>query len=332
MQSADVGPSVCVLGMHRSGTSLTAKAIELLGIDLGPESTMLAPVETDNPKGYWEQQAIRSLNDELLAVAGGDWARPPALEPGWERAPELDALRQRAQTTLETHYPQDRMWAWKDPRACLTLPFWRTVVDPVAYVICVRDPLEVAASLHRRDPVAHPDADSIALWLRHNSDALRHTTGVKRLFLRFEDWFDAPDRQMTRLARFLDADEPSAKVMARVHSFVEHELRHHRVEELRADVPLEARVMHVLLLELAGEAATARPAFEEIATELWDAYDHRRREMRRLAEQLDDCGAELRRTHATLASVLDTSSWRLTAPLRAARRHLRRARRRRARA
>ena len=46
-------------------------------------SGMLRP-GPDNPKGYFEVQAIVQLDDELLAHLGGAWDQPPVLDPGWE--------------------------------------------------------------------------------------------------------------------------------------------------------------------------------------------------------------------------------------------------------
>jgi hypothetical protein len=57
--------------MHRSGTSLTARVLDLLGIALGPRDTMLAADPDDNARGYWEQSAVMALNDDVLAQVGG---------------------------------------------------------------------------------------------------------------------------------------------------------------------------------------------------------------------------------------------------------------------
>src|SRR5262245_57953734 len=59
------GCIICVLGMHRSGTSVAARLMNLLGIDLGVEEHLLGP-QPDNPKGFWEYQPILALNEELL--------------------------------------------------------------------------------------------------------------------------------------------------------------------------------------------------------------------------------------------------------------------------
>ena len=61
---------VCILGMHRSGTSLLAR-INLLGVYLGPPNRLM-PAAPENPKGFWEYQPIMELNNEILARLGGD--------------------------------------------------------------------------------------------------------------------------------------------------------------------------------------------------------------------------------------------------------------------
>ena len=70
-----------MLGMHRSGTSVATRLMNLLGIDLGAEEHLLGP-RPDNPKGFWEYEPIVDLNEEILATAGRQLARAPALAAG----------------------------------------------------------------------------------------------------------------------------------------------------------------------------------------------------------------------------------------------------------
>ena len=66
---------ICTLGMHRSGTSLVSRILNLLGVYLGAPHDV-SNVGADNPKGYWEHHPIALLNDELLARFGGDGMSP----------------------------------------------------------------------------------------------------------------------------------------------------------------------------------------------------------------------------------------------------------------
>jgi len=222
---------ICVTGMGRCGTSLTTAIIGLLGIDLGPTERMLPATSNDNARGYWEQREIYEINEEVLATFGGTWARPPHLPPGWERSPALAVVRGRARNSLTDLFgaSEDR-WAWKDPRASVTLPFWRDLVGDMDYVLCVRNPADVAASLVRRGTDELDFDDSVALWLHYTRAALENTQGHRRLILCYEDYFTDTDRQIQRLAEFVcgPGTQLSDDIRDRVESFIEPGLWHNR--------------------------------------------------------------------------------------------------------
>jgi len=136
---------VTVLGMHRSGTSLVTRLLNLMGVFLGSADDLM-PAVRHNERGYWEHTAIVSLNDEILHRCGGNWYQPPRFVDGWAFDPDLASLRQSARSFVVGTFENQRIWGWKDPRTCLTLPFWQTVVLPTHIVICLRNPLEVANS------------------------------------------------------------------------------------------------------------------------------------------------------------------------------------------
>ena len=91
---------VCILGMHRSGTSLVSRVLNVLGVYLGPEEHLMRP-STDNPTGHWESRPIKEINDEILSILGGSWSEPPPLQAGWERSPELAGPGGRAREVIE---------------------------------------------------------------------------------------------------------------------------------------------------------------------------------------------------------------------------------------
>ena len=79
----------------------------------------------------------------------------------------------------------------KDPRICRFVPLWTSLVESMGieplFVIPIRNPLEVAASLRVRaeQDAANvlgtyggmPDAKALLLWLRSFLDTERHTRG-----------------------------------------------------------------------------------------------------------------------------------------------------------
>jgi hypothetical protein len=217
--------------MGRCGTSLTTAIIGFLGVDLGPTETMLCANPDDNARGYWEQQEIYGINEQILQAFGGTWAHPPDLPPGWERSPALDGIRDQVHDSLTTLFgDREQRWAWKDPRASVTLPFWQDLIGDMDYVLCVRNPADVAASLAKRGNEEIEFEDSVALWLRYLRAALDSTHNSRRLILRYEDYFTNTERQIQRLTEFVcgPGTHLSDEIHDRVVNFIEPELWHNR--------------------------------------------------------------------------------------------------------
>ena len=61
-----------VLGMHRSGTSVLARILNMMGAYFGPEGVSMGPTKS-NPKGYWERQDVMQLNEFILHSADCYW-------------------------------------------------------------------------------------------------------------------------------------------------------------------------------------------------------------------------------------------------------------------
>lgn len=224
---------VCILGMHRSGTSVFTRILNLIGLYLGPEQQLLQPNDY-NPKGYWEHDEIVSLNNEILERLGGSWDEPPAFPPGWENAPAMDDLKQRAQRLIQDSFADVQTWGWKDPRSCLTLPFWQQLLPDMRYVVCLRNPVDVALSLEQRDRLSAEK--SSRLWLTYVSSALKHSDGRPRLVVFYEDLMEDCLGALQRLAGFLGKPERAeqADVQEAVQAFIEKGLQHYRASLVQA--------------------------------------------------------------------------------------------------
>lgn len=216
---------VCVLGMHRSGTSLLTGILDLIGFSTGPDSHLMVANEF-NPKGFWEHQQITDLNDEILRRLGGRWDQPPVFPIHWEYAANFADLRQQARSIVREDFGALQSWCWKDPRSCLTLPFWRTLLPRMTYLVCLRSPADVAHSLARRD--GFPSQKSSALWLAYTRAALVNSAGEKRLLLFYDDMLDG--RGLAAVADFLGASERANDPRTRraVEEFLDDHLRHHK--------------------------------------------------------------------------------------------------------
>ena len=213
---------VSITGMHRSGTSLIARMLNLVGVTLG-STDRLMPAHDDNPKGYWENMDIVEINDEVLAMFGGTWDRPPRLPRGWEFVDELDPLRVRARSVIESiGADSECVMAWKDPRTSVLLPFWRTVTAIWANVVVVRHPFQVAGSLQVRDGMSPESAAS--LWTRHLVDAwLAHPN---RALVNYDMAVADPATVGAQLAEFLGLDHPAPGIQQQLAAFADPALHH----------------------------------------------------------------------------------------------------------
>ena len=228
--ASEIRTGIVVLGMHRSGTSAVTRAINLLGAEAPGESELLVATPA-NPTGYWESSALTALNDEVLHSLGASWSGPPNFPEGWHRDPRLDSLRQSARSRFQQIF-HGRSWVWKDPRTCITLPFWLDClgVRPVI-VLALRNPLEVWRSLERRDGFSK--LFSLALWERYARQAVFNAVGYPTVVTRYADLLHRPEewsRQMHSCLRSWGVLESEAADEAGVLASLRRDLRHAEYE------------------------------------------------------------------------------------------------------
>src|SRR5438093_2130947 len=117
-------PALCVLGMHRSGTSCLMGCLQNAGLFVG-EVVESAP---HNLKGNRENLEVRALNEAILECSAGSWKEPPK-KLVWNKTHEW--RRDQIIAVLSSGGP---MWGFKDPRTLLTLDFWRRALPDVQFV------------------------------------------------------------------------------------------------------------------------------------------------------------------------------------------------------
>ncbi|MEE9161427.1 MAG: tetratricopeptide repeat protein [Candidatus Neomarinimicrobiota bacterium] len=246
---------VCITGMHRSGTSMVTRLLNICGLYLGPQDRML-PALADNPAGFWEDRAAVAINEAILSALGAGWDYlPPDLKPGWELDPALDQHREKARDLVAT-FAGKELWGWKDPRFCLTLPFWKPLLPDHRVVVCLRHPLAVADSLIRRN--GHSAALGLHLWLEHYRLLLKHTDPGRRVVTHYDSYFPAPQGELSHLLTGLGWSVPQ-ETIARAGKTVSDKLRHsEESSEQVAHVDLPAEVA-ALYEELQAEAGAGVP-------------------------------------------------------------------------
>jgi hypothetical protein len=288
----DQSTAVCVIGPGRAGTSVTMGVLALLDVDVGPEDGLVGP-GPGGPKGFWERREIIELNDRLLRSKGGSWRRPPLLRSGWEAADDLLGEREHARALLARTFAGSERWGWKDPRVSLTAAFWRDLVPQLRFVICLRSPVDVAASISpppgdkQDDPFYYarrgPKREqALRLWGVYVASALANTAGAQRLLVSYDGYFDDRRATVERLARFIGRELPpvGGEVERRIDEFVDADLRNHRTSPRavmrNGEVPREVGSLYLMteLLQGARDAAED-PAGPEVFEQSVDEYAQR---------------------------------------------------------
>jgi hypothetical protein len=246
--------------MHRSGTSMVARMLNLCGLYLGPESEFMPP-GPDNPEGYWENIHFVEINNRILAHLDAGWDLAPAVCKGWEVRPQLAPLRKESAELIE-RFNAHEPWGWKDPRNSLTLPFWIELIPNMKALVVLRNPLEAAQSLQARN--FSSVALGLKLWLTHNQSILSGVRPEDRVVTHYDSYFYAPRAELRRVLDLLNIPA-SEKEVDEACTCVFPSLRHQRVptEALSSDAPSEILRCYVDLCEQAGPVYQASLRKEE---------------------------------------------------------------------
>jgi hypothetical protein len=230
------------------------------GLYLGPNSELMPP-GPDNPDGYWENRRFVQINDGILEEIGVGWDWVPSAPMNFHGRDGLSRLRGEAETLVQDFLSREP-WGWKDPRNCLTLPFWTDFFPDLKVVLCVRNPIEVALSLQRRNFFSFNH--SLALWAAYNRRALEAVRPENCLVTHYDAYFCDPRKEGQRLFEFLHLPI-TEEALLEACGAISDRLRHHRftAEDLRkADLAPDLFRLYAQLCVQAGWPDSASAAKE----------------------------------------------------------------------
>jgi hypothetical protein len=266
--------ALLVVGMHRSGTSLTAALLCMAGVDAPAQ--LMGPNES-NETGYWESWPFYHLNEEVLGVLGSSWDSTLTLPGRFWESPGLAPFKERFADMLRVEYGDSALFCVKDPRVSRLLPLWEPVlrsqgIEP-SYLITVRNPIEVAQSLKRRDGFHR--SKSYVLWLRHILEAERNTRGRRRVFVTYDqlmhDWRGVLQRASDAL--LVPWPRRLSEIDVRFEAIIADRLRHHSVAaediDARDEIPVWVKRAYLAALSAATDNEEAQlSTFDAIRAEL----------------------------------------------------------------
>lgn len=219
---------IVVLGMHRSGTSAFAKAIVDLGAYPGDN---LIPGDEENEKGYWEDANIVAINNKILDRLNMKWYSidNPLLNRFVKFLPLYEEqYLQDAVEIVRNQLSSSDAIIIKDPRISLLLPFWEKVFGIVGieaqYVLAVRNPLETAKSLLKRNKMQIDQG--IKLWTYYNFMSLLNMN-KDILLCSFSSLLDEPEKELEHINRYIKLNNEENDIREYRDRFLEKSLKHH---------------------------------------------------------------------------------------------------------
>ncbi|GMV30035.1 MAG: hypothetical protein AMXMBFR59_21600 [Rhodanobacteraceae bacterium] len=272
--------AIIVAGMHRSGTSVTTRIINLLGVELARD---LIPAGIGNERGHWESRAVQELNNRLLAALGSDLYSPVNFPADWFSSVEARAWVDRIGELLADEYASSTAFVLKDPRIALFLPLWSEALRESAilprFVLPFRHPDAVATSLAVRERAldsgnALPHAQGVAVWLRYVLAAEKFTRGQVRTFVSFDavlaDW----RAEFARMGHQLGLIWPDLQRAAgEIDAFLASGPHDHAASDSAQDVSTLWRDVYASLRQAVQAPQSLFPAFDAAARALTAAED-----------------------------------------------------------
>ena len=232
-QPALVRQAVVVLAMHRTGSSAITRVLNLLGCDAA--KTLIGP-DSHNESGYWESDVLRVFNDKILASAGSNWRDWQAFNRSWYETPRFAEYLENGLELLQSEYGGSKFFVFKDPRVTRIVPFWRQLlayakIEPYV-IITLRNPIEVAASLAKRDGMTQ--AEAFLIWLRNMLEAEHGSRGMHRVLVSHNRLMKAPSATITAIQKPLGLFWPrlTSNVVNEIDAFISPTLQHHKVDNL----------------------------------------------------------------------------------------------------
>ncbi len=308
--------AIAILGMHRSGTSLITRVLNLMGAYLGEEKDLMKP-SPDNPEGYWEREDIALLNDRILQHLSLSWHTPLPPPDGWLK--EVEGFKKDIQELIQKHLADKPLWAWKDPRTTILFPLWKDAIKELgvklSVVFVVRGPLDVARSLQRRDGFS--TNKGLGVWFNYNLCGLLSTGGVPTVVVSYDRFLVSWKEEVARLNSALGiVAEDDESLYKKVKGAIRQDLRHSAttMEELkRADTPYAVVELYEFIEGLSKKSEPLcdiadNPLLKRLAREFFTYARFYEEDMKE--------ALRLRDIESQLNAVLNSKSWKITEPLR----------------
>jgi SAM-dependent methyltransferase len=294
--------AILVLGVGRSGTSLLARVLNLLGARL-PEQ-VLGPGH-GNPLGHWEPVRLLEINEEILSTLGRSWHDPRPIPSNWFRSKAAYTFQERISAEIASCYGNARLILIKEPRICRLAPLYLDALDVLGIeplvILLIRHPAEAIQSIQERDG---GDLETHEIrWLRHLVESEEASRACARVWISFEQLCANWEATAQSIADGLAVVWPNAleKVAGEVQDILRRRHRHHRITDDPASLhlsPLTIRAWQAAQRGLERDETAARALLDEIRTTITELDRLNLPQQECSEKQLAETGESIRRLQA----------------------------------
>lgn len=204
-----VGQVFALLGPPRSGSSAIMRGLACLGVHLGDNSNLRAP-DPNNPEGFWEDKKVKAICEAFMADSGLRWDSLRHLDHAeFSTGIGHQYFTQAVSVVTDAvNSAPNKIWGVKNPRMALMVSFWLSVFASIGcddrYVVSLRNPLSVAASIIRGSPHRCTGTRPTYLhlvWLAHMIGALTPAMdGKPTVIVDYDAVMARPESELHRMA------------------------------------------------------------------------------------------------------------------------------------
>ncbi|MBI1882878.1 MAG: hypothetical protein HYS08_01540 [Chlamydiae bacterium] len=332
---------IAVLGMHRSGTSVITRALNLGGVYLGEPGDLMEGA-SDNSEGFWEHKGIVDLNERILQALKRTWDSVLPLPHEWHLSKDFQPFKSEMVRLIKSCFLNRPLWGWKDPRTSLTFDLWKEALRELGMdcvsLVMIRNPLDVAKSLLKRNGFSQ--GKSFGMWLHYNLSILQTTQGLQRTFLFYDLFLENWEKEMKNCFSKMGLDWPRENnvLNEEMNALIRLDLRHSqsKFEELKkreASLPLVTVYEFLEMLSQSSQDSVFQMKIETGCKDFLNYARYFQEDIESLWKEKQQCqilGQHLLKVEKALLEAqqalilqqkelqafLNSRSWKLTAPLR----------------
>lgn len=236
----DIKQTAVILdGMARTGTSALMKTLEILGVDLGGH--LLRP-RVDNELGFFEDQRIWRLNNQIRAYLGMNWNLPKNLLSDEDIKRKFDNLPPHKRNILLREIDivlylktKSNLWGFKNPGSSELFPIWIPKIQErgcdIKIIVNTRHPADSAESMLKFSKGFRTRLNALQLWLRYTLSIEFRSRHLKRTFVCYEDLMNQTAIVLRQLINFLDLNVDLDEKLVITNNFLTPRLRKQNVSD-----------------------------------------------------------------------------------------------------